>query len=297
MYIKLEQYKIFNEAATTLSFSIAARNLFISQSAVSQTISSIEKELQTQLFIRHSKGVSLTKEGKLLHQQIDKAVAIITSVENQISNFHELKDGQLTIGAGDTFSEYFLTDYIVKFKQLYPGVKIKVINRTSLETRELLKTDQIDLGFLNLPIKDDALIIKECFQVQDIFVSNQKDPHIYTFEELAKKSLILFEKSSNTRNRIDNFFAKKGILLNPSIELGAHNLLLDFAKAGLGISCVIKEFSQEYLNQNILHEVKTISSLPRRSIGYAYLKRRTQSVATNKFIELIANDNQNNINY
>ncbi|WRK55858.1 LysR family transcriptional regulator substrate-binding protein [Coprobacillaceae bacterium CR2/5/TPMF4] len=83
---------------------------------------------------------------------------------------------------------------------------------------------------------------------------------------------MLFEKSSNTRNRIDNFFAKKGILLNPSIELGAHNLLLDFAKAGLGISCVIKEFSQEYLNQNILHEVKTISSLPRRSIGYAYLK-------------------------
>ena len=286
MYIKLEQYKIFNEAATTLSFSIAARNLFISQSAVSQTISSIEKELQTQLFIRHSKGVSLTKEGKLLHQQIDKALAIITGVENQISNFHELKDGQLTIGAGDTFSEYFLTDYIVKFKQLYPGVKIKVINRTSLETRELLKTDQIDLGFLNLPIKDDALIIKECFQVQDIFVSNKIDPHIYTFEELAKKSLILFEKSSNTRNRIDNFFAKKGILLNPSIELG-----------GLGISCVIKEFSQEYLNQNILHEVKTISSLPRRSIGYAYLKRRTQSVATNKFIELIANDNQNNINY
>lgn len=290
MYIKLEQYKIFNEAATTLSFSIAARNLFISQSAVSQAISSIEKELQTQLFIRHSKGVSLTKEGKLLHQQIDKALAIITGVENQISNFHELKDGQLTIGAGDTFSEYFLTDYIVKFKQLYPGVKIKVINRTSLETRELLKTDQIDLGFLNLPIKDDALIIKECFQVQDIFVSNQKDPHIYTFEELAKKSLILFEKSSNTRNRIDNFFAKKGILLNPSIELGAHNLLLDFAKAGLGISCVIKEFSQEYLNNNILYEVKTISNLPPRSIGYAYLKRRTQSVAANKFIELIVNN-------
>lgn len=290
MYIKLEQYKIFNEAATTLSFSIAARNLFISQSAVSQAISSIEKELQTQLFIRHSKGVSLTKEGKLLHQQIDKALAIITGVENQISNFHELKDGQLTIGAGDTFSEYFLTDYIVKFKQLYPGVKIKVINRTSLETRELLKTDQIDLGFLNLPIKDDALIIKECFQVQDIFVSNQKDPHIYTFEELANKSLILFEKSSNTRNRIDNFFAKKGILLNPSIELGAHNLLLDFAKAGLGISCVIKEFSQEYLNNNILYEVKTISNLPPRSIGYAYLKRRTQSVAANKFIELIVNN-------
>lgn len=290
MYIKLEQYKIFNEAANTLSFSIAARNLFISQSAVSQTISSIEKELQTQLFIRNSKGVTLTKEGKLLHQQIDQALSLITGVENQLSNYHELKEGQLVIGAGDTFSEYFLTDYIVKFKKLYPGVNIKVINRTSLETRELLKTDQIDIGFLNLPIKDDSLVIKECFHVHDIFVSQNKDNHIYTLGELVNQPLILLEKSSNTRNRIDDFFAKKGLLLQPTIELGAHNLLLDFTRAGLGISCVIKEFSQDLLNQNIIHEIKTDNQLPKRSIGYAYPKRRTQSVATNRFIELIASE-------
>ncbi|MEI3325016.1 MAG: LysR family transcriptional regulator [Thomasclavelia sp.] len=225
MYIKLEQYKIFNEAATTLSFSTAARNLFISQSAVSQTISSIEKELQIQLFVRNSKGVTLTKEGKLLHQQIDQALALITGVENQLSNYHELKEGELIIGAGDTFSEYFLTAYIVKFKQLYPGVKIKVINRTSLETRELLKSDQIDIGFLNLPIKDDSLVIKECFQVHDIFVSKNLDDHIYSFDELANQPLILLEKSSNTRNRIDNYFAEKGLLLKPTIEFGAHNII------------------------------------------------------------------------
>lgn len=287
MNIKLEQYKIFNEAATTLSFSTAARNLFISQSAVSQTISSIEKELQTQLFVRNSKGVSLTKEGKLLHQQIDQALFLITEAENQLSNYHDLKDGQLVIGAGDSFSEYFLTDYIVKFKQLYPGVKIKVINRTSLETRELLKSDQIDIGFLNLPIKDDSLIIKECFQVHDIFVSKNKDEYYYTFEEIVKRPLILLEKSSNTRNYLDNFFAKKGLLLKPTIELGAHNLLLDFARANLGISCVIREFSKNSLNSSELYEIKLKEALPVRSIGYAYPKRRTKSAAANKFIELI----------
>ena len=287
MNIKLEQYKIFNEAATTLSFSTAARNLFISQSAVSQTISSIEKELQTQLFVRNSKGVSLTKEGKLLHQQIDQALFLITEAENQLSNYHDLKDGQLVIGAGDSFSEYFLTDYIVKFKQLYPGVKIKVINRTSLETRELLKSDQIDIGFLNLPIKDDSLIIKECFQVHDIFVSKNKDEYYYTFEEIVKKPLILLEKSSNTRNYLDNFFAKKGLLLKPTIELGAHNLLLDFARANLGISCVIREFSKNSLNSSELYEIKLKEALPVRSIGYSYPKRRTKSAAANKFIELI----------
>lgn len=290
MYIKLEQYKIFNEAAATLSFSTAARNLFISQSAVSQTIANMEKELQTQLFIRNPKGVNLTKEGKLLYQQIDQALALITGVENQLSNFRELKDGELVIGASDTFSEYILKDYIVKFKKLYPAVKIKVINRTSLETRELLKSDQIDIGFLNLPIKDDTLVIKECFQVHDIFVSKEKDDHTYTLKELTEKPLILLEKTSNTRNRLDDYFAKKGLLLNPTIELGAHNLLLDFTKAGLGISCVIKEFSQNLLDQGLIYEIKTTSPLPIRSIGYAYSKRITQTVATNKFIDLL-NDN------
>ena len=184
-------------------------------------------------------------------------------------------------------SEYFLTDYIVKFKQLYPGVKIKVINRTSLETRELLKSDQIDIGFLNLPIKDDSLIIKECFQVHDIFVSKNKDEYYYTFEEIVKKPLILLEESSNTRNYLDNFFAKKGLLLKPTIELGAHNLLLDFARANLGISCVIREFSKNSLNSSELYEIKLKEALPVRSIGYAYPKRRTKSAAANKFIELI----------
>ena len=134
MNIKLEQYKIFNEAASTLSFSLAARNLFISQSAVSQAIHTLEKELNTQLFIRQSKGVLLTKEGKLLAQKISAALALITSAENQIVNQHELTKGELTIGAGDTLSENYIMPYLVKFNKLYPQVIIKMVNRTSLES-------------------------------------------------------------------------------------------------------------------------------------------------------------------
>ena len=165
MNIKLEQYKIFNEAASTLSFSLAARNLFISQSAVSQAIHTLEKELNTQLFIRQSKGVLLTKEGKLLAQKISAALALITSAENQIVNQHELTKGELTIGAGDTLSENYIMPYLVKFNKLYPQVIIKMVNRTSLEIIELLKTGQIEIGFINMPLHDDTIIIQECLQV------------------------------------------------------------------------------------------------------------------------------------
>lgn len=292
MNIKLEQYKIFNEAAATLSFSIAARNLFITQSAVSQAILSLEKELQTQLFIRQSKGVTLTNEGKLLYQNIEQALSLITSVENQLANYKTLADGELTIGAGDTLSKNYVLPYLVKFHQLYPGVNIKVINRTSLETIELLKTGQIDIGFVNMPIQEETIVIKECFTIHDIFVSSQKDTQIYSYQDIAKLPLIMLEKSSNSRRYVDRHFASKGVLLNPNIELGAHDLLLDFAKNDLGVACVIKEFSSTALQKEKVFPINMETPLPSRNIGYAYLKRRSLSPASLKFIEIINKNSQ-----
>lgn len=286
MNIKLEQYKIFNEAASTLSFSLAARNLFISQSAVSQTILALEKELQTQLFVRQPKGVTLTNEGKLLHQQIHLALSMITSAENQIANFKELVDGELTIGAGDTLSKHYVLPYIAKFHQQYPGVTIKVVNRTSKETLELLKTGQIDIGFVNMPLEDPSIHIKECLPIHDIFVSKHPDDTIYSYQEIAKLSLIMLEKSANSRNYVDQVFASNGVSLNPSIELGSHDLLLEFTKNDLGVACVIQEFSTLSLTNKRIFPLQVVPPIPPRFIGYAYLKRRSLSPACLQFIGL-----------
>jgi DNA-binding transcriptional LysR family regulator len=286
MNIKLGQYKIFNEAASTLSFSLAAKNLFMTQSAVSQAINSLERDLDTTLFIRQAKSVTLTKEGTILHQHINNALEIITSAENQIQNFKELNDGELVIGASDTISQYFLTPYLVLFHKQYPNVRINVLNRTSIEMIELMKSGQIDLGFLNMPIMDESLTIKECLKIHDIFVSANKEDKIYSNKEIEKMPLILIEKNTSSRQFIDRYFASIGILLQPRIELGAHELLLKLAQVDLGISCVTKEFSMEYLNQGLIHEIQLEEPLPERSIAYAYLKRRTLSASATKFIEL-----------
>lgn len=129
--------------------------------------------------------------------------------------------------------------------------------------------------------------MKECLTIHDIFISKEKDDHLYSYQEIAKKNLILLEKSSNSRNYIDKYFAKHGILLNPEMELGAHHLLLEFTHAHLGNACVVKEFSMHFLDKNKVYEIQLKKPLPSRSIGYAYLKRRSLSQATLKFIELI----------
>lgn len=287
MNIKLEQYKIFNEAASTLSFSLAARNLFISQSAVSQTIHTLEKELNTQLFIRQSKGVILTKEGKLLAQKISEALSLITSVENQLINQQILTNGELTIGAGDTLSENYIMPFLVQFNKLYPQVIIKMVNRTSPEIIELLKTGQIEIGFINMPLQDDSIIIQECLQVHDIFVTKHQENKIYSLQDITQVPLVLLERSSNSRHYVDHHFANHGVLLSPTIELGSHDLLLEAAKNNLGKACVIKEFSLDALNRHDIYEVPLSSPIPKRSIGYAHLKRKTLTPAALRFIELI----------
>lgn len=286
MNIKLEQYKIFNEAASTLSFSLAARNLFISQSAVSQAIHTLEKELNTQLFIRQSKGVVLTKEGEMLYTKISQALSLITSAENQIGHLHDLTKGELTIGAGDTLSENYIMPYLVKFNQLYPQVTIKMVNRTSLEIIDLLKNGQIEIGFVNMPLHDEAITIQECLQVHDIFVSKNPEEKVYSLQELSHESLILLERSSNSRQYVDYHFASQGLLLTSSIELGSHDLLLEAVKNNLGKACVIKEFSLEELNNQDIYEIKINPPIPKRSIGYAHLTRKTLTPAALKFIEL-----------
>lgn len=292
MNIKLEQYKIFYEAAATLSFSTASRNLFISQSAVSQTIKSLEKEMNTKLFIRNSKGVTLTNEGHILYEYISKALDLITTVENKISDMHDLNEGQLTIGAGDTIASCYLLPYLEQFHKQYPKVKLQVINRTSIEMIDLIKTGKIDLGFLNLPIEDASLHIVKCKEVHDIFVKGTKDTEnqAYSRYELSQMPLILLEKNSNTRNHMDRQFRKSGIILQPEIEIGAHELLLQFAHINLGVSCVIKEFSLQQLNNQYVYEIKQKEPLPPRSIGYAYLNRVTLSTAAKKFIEILSQD-------
>ncbi len=286
MAIKLEQYRIFNECAATLSFSTAAKNLYISQSAVSQTITALERELDTQLFIRLSRGVVLTNEGQILYDQIAQALTIITDVETQITNFKDLKEGVLTIGAGDTICIHFVKDYIVRFKELYPNIKVNVVNRTTTELIELLKSGQIDLGFLNLPIEEESLTIVNCLKIHDIFVTTHKIKGPVDYDYLLGNKVLMLEPISNSRVYVDNFLASKSILVKPTMELGAHEVLLEFAKADLGISCVIREFSKAYLNDS-LYEIPFKQAIPSRYIGYGYLKRRTLPMAALKFIELI----------
>lgn len=287
----LEMYRIFNVVSQNKSFSKAAQELFMTQSAVSQSIMKLEKELEIQLFHRTSKGVELTNEGKLLFEHVHSALGIISAAEDKLVEFKTLKTGQLRIGVGDTISRYFLLPYLEEFHRVYPGIKLKILNGTTKEICDYIKSGKADVGICNLPISDEHLHVIPCKEIQDIFVCGEKYKKLseepISFDHLMELPLIFLENKSNSRDYIESFLSKKGYHVSPVFELGSHDLVLEFTKINLGISCVTKEFSMDYLERGELFEVMLEEEIPKRSIGICYLKNVPLSRAGSKFIDRI----------
>ena len=151
MAVKLELYRVFKEVAETGNISEAAKNLYISQSAVSQSIKTLERKLEQPLFIRSTKKVKLTLAGELLLKHIEPAVNLIERGEHQLIDSSTLGLGRLHIGANDTICRYFLVPFLKQFHEKFPQVPIKVTNATSLRCADLLTQGKVDLIVTNFP--------------------------------------------------------------------------------------------------------------------------------------------------
>ncbi len=287
----MEWYRVFYFAAKSGSLSRAAEELYITQPAVTHSIKQLEAKLGGQLFFRTSRGVKLTAEGAVLFKYIEQAYNFIGTGERKIAEMHQLMDGEIKIGAGDTLCKHYLLPYLAAFHEAFPGVKIQVTNRTTPETINLLKQGNIDFGIVNLPVADAKLNVRESLRIEDCFIAGHKYKQLsegtVSLETLAAYPIILLEKGSSTRAYIDSFAGRHGVAIKPEIELGSIDLLVEFARTGFGIACVIKNFIAGELEQLGLFEIKLDKPIPPRNIGVITLKDVPMSSAATRFIEML----------
>ncbi len=289
--MKLDPYRIFNQVALEKSLSGAAKKLYISQPAVSQIITQLENDLKIRLFTRTPKGVVLTKEGELLFEYVNAGISLIEKGEKRLADSKNLYEGELRIGVGDTIARYYLIDYLERFNKNYPQVRLKIINRTTMELTTLLKSGEIDIAVLNLPIGDTSLEIIPTSKIQDILVAGKGYSHLKNrtikLEELQSIPLIMLDTRSKSREYVENFLGSHGISISPEIELGSHDLLLELARIGLGIAFVVKEYSGLYIDNEDLFQIRTNVEVPERSVGICHLKDVSMSPAADKFVEIL----------
>ena len=205
--VKLELYRVFREVAEAGNISLAAENLYLSQSAVSQSVKQLEQQLGTRLFLRSPRGVTLTEDGRLLFEYVRSAIGLLETGEDKLQQTRTLQAGTLVIGASDTVTSQFLLPYLDGFHRCYPNIHIRIISGRSYKVLGLLRAGRVDIAFASAPGDADDLEHVPCLQTHTCFVAAPDYPcdfsRSYAPEEIAAFPLILLEKKASSRTYIE----------------------------------------------------------------------------------------------
>lgn len=290
--VNLELYKVFYTVAKCGSLTKAASELFISQPAVSQSIKLLEYQLGIPLFNRTHRGMELSPQGgKRIFKQVEEALSILENAESELTELNTTAIGTIRIGATDGIFSNVLADKIVEFNAKYPAVKIELITGTSPETIKQLKENKCDIGFINLPMQDnDVIFTKTVAHLTDVFVAGEKFASLngrkVELSALHEYPLIMIDENTVARRALTAFLQTVGVKLQADIEVENWDLMVKFARKGMGIGCVPREYAQRYLDSGELFEIDVNPVLPVRGVGIALPKFVPASYAVKQFINM-----------
>lgn len=289
----LNHYRLFYAVARAGSISKASEQLYISQPAVSKSISKLEDSLGTTLLKRTRKGVFLTEEGKTLFDQLRIAFSAIEAGEKKIRNLKELGVGKIKIGVSASLCRYVLLPYLKGFIEENPHIRITIGCQSSARTVRLLEEGKIEAALVVKPEKDYGDDFIPINDLEDIFVAansyidnlkkriDGKNPN--TAEILRNANLMLLDEENVTRVYVDNYLKSSGIEVNKFIEVTNMDLLIEFAKIGMGVACVIREFVSGDIESGRLVELPLDRPMNKRSVGFIFPKENLVSRSVMKF--------------
>ena len=271
----LSQYRIFYEVARCGNISRAAKELYISQPAISKAIGKLEESLGTRLFLRNSRGVQLTPEGNVLFQHVAAAFDSLSRGEKELKRIHDFHIGQLKIGVSNTLCKYVLLPYLKSFVEKYPHVNITIESQSTAHTLEMLEARKIDIGLVAEPRARRGLNFTPVMEIHDGFVCTPAYMENLTLREgpapdiFKTGNIMLLDRSNMSRKHLDTYLSDRDIEVNQLLEVTDMALLIEFARIGLGIACVILDFVSYDLKNGTLMEVPLDAPIPRRVIGFA----------------------------
>jgi len=314
----LSTYHIFNTVAEAGNLSKAARILYLSQPAISRAVSKLEQTLSVKLFIRNSRGVRLTEEGRLLYEHTKTAFDSLRQGEESLRRITTLGISELNISVSTTLCKYILMPYLQRFIREYPHIRVTVQCHSASETLKALEEKKADIGLVVhspglrslefCPITDLEPIfvatesylknIKLCEQKKNDWaeapVSKNRRLSVQRTSDstlsFIKNGTLLLPDEARSRSSIEDYLDNNHIETGHVLGVSTTELLIDFSKIGLGIGCVAKEFVQKELEEHTLIELPFPSKKQAYQIGFAYSKTSLQSASVNKFISFCKGD-------
>lgn len=251
----------FLKVAGTQNFSRAAQQLGYTQSAVTVQIKQLENELQVQLFERIGKRVYLTEKGQEFVAYANEIMRVTERAKNFPAQSSAL-EGTLCIGGVESICTALLPGFLLKFYESCPKVQVTIRSGTTEELMEMAKSNEIDLiCTLDQKVMGREWVRAAVTEEEIVFVTladqNDPAPGRIPIETLIQKPFLLTEKGAAYRYELERLLSGKNLEIEPVLEIGNTETIINLLKKGMGVSFLPKFTVQQELDRNVLTQIHT----------------------------------------
>lgn len=247
--------RYFIEVVEQKNFTKAAEKLYISQSAISKAIHSLEKELQTSLYVHDTRNFVLTSSGELLYQFAKDVLEYYTMRENELKAKIKNENNILRLGLPPTAGSIYFYSLIRDFKKQNPEIELQINDATSKYIPDLLLEGKLDLGVVIEPYEDERFIKKVAYQTEAVFVvsnqhplANQKE---VDFSTLKEENFIQVTKDFQYRKVFENYCQKAGFIPKIAFETNQWDMIIEMVADHQGVSILPLPLLNNYHSNRI----------------------------------------------
>ncbi len=285
------QLHAFSALARRGSFTLAAKDLFLTQSAVSHAIKALEDDVGCRLLDRVGRRVLLTQAGEQFLRHTEKILREMEAARAGIEGLIKWGHGRLRVGASTTACQYILPTVLREFRQSYPKCVIRIEPGDHAHLLELLRGGNIDLAILLEPPRSvSEFAFVPLFQDELRFVLAPRHPWAVQGrvprEAIENETLVLYYKTSQTFRLVNEYFREEKITLSNFIELGSMEAIKELVKIGLGAGVLAPWIARAELENGTLVSLPLGPRRLRRSWGVAHLAGRRLALAEETFVGL-----------
>lgn len=285
------QLEMFASVADRMSFTAAAEELHVAQSAISRKIRLLEEELGEPLFKRSAKKIFITEAGRILRVHAERVFRSLRDAAQEVSELSELQRGGLSVGSGVTAVTYILPPILERFRALHPKIEISVVTGTAEALLAQIRSGGLDLGLITLPVTAPDLDVIPFASEEMVLITSVSHPHLgqrksITPAELAGLPLICFQRGTTTRLLLDQYFQRHGVSPTIVMESESVSLIKPLVQIDFGVSIVPRRAIMAEAKRGELHHLKLAGAPLERQIGLVYQRSAYQPRAMRAFIAL-----------
>ena len=293
--MNLKQLEAFVRVAETKSFSTAAKMLFLTQPTVSAHISSLERELNTCLLVRNTKGVAISEAGKELYAYAEQLLELEQKIRERFGLTGRQSGSVLRIAASTIPAQYLLPDIMARFRKEYPEEQLKLFETDSSGVVDMILSHKADVGFTGTVLEKGSCTYIPFYQDELVILTPaaekyraRKDADIASW--ILEEPVILREEGSGTRKEALRLLAQTGIditKLNVAAMMENQETIKRSVGSGMGISILSKLAAREEINSGKLLAFPLGETGGKRNINVVYDAGYPSLPAADRFIKTV----------